>query len=436
MKPKPKILNNLRIINPSCSHDIIGSITIEDGRIKEIGERMNLGKDKIDQFEVYELEGKICTPGFFDIHVHLREPGFEAKETIESGTKAAVKGGFTTICSMPNTNPPADKASTLRYIKEKAIEAGNCHVLPIGCITKERKGQEIAEYGELKEAGAVGFSDDGDTVMNSEVMRRSLEYALNFDLPLLTHCEDEYLAGSGQINEGYYSTILGFNGIPNEAENIIINRDIRLANLTGARLHICHVSTREGVEIIREAKDKGLLVTAEACPHHFSLTHEKTLSFETFTKVKPPLRSDDDVKAIIEGLKDGSLDIIASDHAPHTRYEKEVEYDYAPFGISGIETALPVTLTYLYHNNVLSLREIIKKFTSNPAHLLGLDEPKIQVGAAADLTLIDLDKVKEVKSNEFLSLGKNNPYIGENLKGWPVMTIVNGEVKYFEEEVN
>ncbi|UMZ73874.1 dihydroorotase [Natranaerofaba carboxydovora] len=432
---KPKILNNVRIVDPSSSADFVGSVVIEKGRIKEINEGTEVNKDSTE-YEVYNLEGKVLAPGFIDMHVHLREPGFEAKETIESGTKAAVKGGFTSVCAMPNTDPPADKAATVKYIIEKAKEADNCHVLPIGCITKERKGEKIAEYGELKESGVVGLSDDGDTVMNSLVMRRSLEYAKNYDLPVLTHCEDEALVSKGQINEGYYSTILGLKGMPNEAEDIIVDRDIKLAALTGARLHICHISTREGVELIRKAKDKGLLVTAEVCPHHFSLTHEAVVSFDTSTKVKPPLRSEDDVEAIIEGLKDGIFDIIASDHAPHARHEKEVEYDYAPFGISGIETALPVTFTYLYHQKSLSLEQIIEKYTVNPAKALGLNIPSIEVGAVADLTVIDLDETKEVIKEDLTSIGKNNPYIGKELKGWPVMTMVEGEIKYIDEEVN
>ncbi len=432
MSQKPKILNNIRMIDPISSLDSIGSITIENGRIKEIGEVLDSDKKKGDQFEVYELNGALCAPGFLDIHVHLREPGFEAKETIESGTKAAVKGGFTTVCAMPNTDPPADKGTVISYVKEKAAEANNCNVLPIGCITKGRRGEEIAEYGELGEAGVVGISDDGDTVMNSEVMRRSFEYAINFDLPLLTHCEDEDLAKGGQINEGYYSTVLGLKGIPCEAEDIIINRDIELAWLTGAKLHICHVSTRNGVEIIRKAKEKGLNITAEACPHHFSLTDKMAMSFDTFSKVKPPLRSKEDVEEVIKGLQDDVLDVIASDHAPHARHEKEVEYDYAPFGISGIETMIPVTLTYLYHENLLNIQEIVKKFTANPANVLRLNEPRLQAGDVADLTLIDLDKVKEVKKMDFFSMGTNNPYIGQELKGWPVMTVVNGDIKYLD----
>lgn len=423
---KRLLLKNALIIDSVRHREFKGDILIENCKIKKVAEEIEIN-DR-EETRTIDLEGKVVTPGMIDMHVHLREPGEENKETIATGTKAAAYGGFTAIACMPNTYPAADNEATIELIKRRAEEAGNCRVLPVGCLTKERQGEIMAEYGFLKDAGVVALSDDGNSVMNSEVMRHCMEYATLYDLPVLSHCEDENLAEGGQIHEGYYSTILGLQGIPAAAEEIMIARDIALAELTGARLHICHISTKGGVELVRRAKEKGLKVTAEAAPHHFSLSDQETASYNTATKVNPPLRSEEHIQAVIAGLKDGTIDVIASDHAPHSREEKEVEYPFAPFGISGVETCLAVSLHYLYHTGKLSLRQLVEKFTTGPASVLGINIAGIEEGSLAHLTVFDPELVKEVNLKNWHSLGQNTPYAGKNLKGWPVMTIVGGKI--------
>ncbi|KUK36665.1 MAG: Dihydroorotase [Thermacetogenium phaeum] len=379
--------------------------------------------------EVLVVEGNYVFPGFIDIHCHLREPGEELKETILTGTRAAAKGGFTAVACMGNTKPPADNGAVVTYIKEKAQRA-SFPVYPIGCATKERKGEEPAEIGDLKEAGVVALSDDGDPIMNAEVLRRVMEYARMFELPVISHCEDKNLSGSGVMHEGYISTLLGLEGIPAAAEEVHVARDLILAAMTGVHLHVAHVSTAGSVHLIREAKKRGVSVTAEVTPHHLCLTAEAVRGYDTNTKVNPPLRTKDDIRALLEGLKDGTIDVIATDHAPHRREEKEVEYNYAPFGISGLETAVPLMWEYLVARKVLSPVELAKKMALNPARIIGLPDRVIKVGGEANITVVDPDLKRPVVTREFLSLGKNNPFEGRLLRGWPVLTMIRGEVRF------
>lgn len=417
------LLKNCRLIDPVANSEGTGDILIINDKIRTIAVGLKPGPDT----KVIDLEGKVVCPGFIDMHVHLRDPGYEAKETIATGTKAAAAGGFTTVVAMPNTKPAIDNETTVEYVKCKATKVGAIEVLPCAAITKGRKGEEIAEYGILKRAGAVAISDDGDSVSNPEVMRRAMEYSLLFNMPILSHSEDKDLS-SGSMHEGYYSTILGLKGIASVAEDVAVARDIALAEYTGAKLHISHISTAGAVDMVRVAKRKGLRVTAEATPHHFSLTDAEVVGYNTATKVNPPLRSEDHVEAVIAGLMDGTIDAIASDHAPHTSEDKNVEYDYAAFGISGIETSVAVSLHYLYHEKKMPLMKLIEKFTIKPASILEIEYQGLAPGAKANLTILDLDMVKKVDVNSFVSMGKNNPYHGKELKGWPVMTIYKGKI--------
>ena len=399
-------------------------ILIEGSKITAVSENLDCSG-----LEVLCLEGCYIFPGFVDMHCHLREPGEELKETILTGTRAAVKGGFTAVACMGNTKPPADSSAVITLIREKARQA-SVPVYPIGCATKEMAGKEPSEIGELVEAGAVALSDDGNSIMNGEVLRRVLEYGQMFDIPIISHCEDTDLSGNGVMNEGYYSTLLGLQGIPNASEDVHVARDLILAGLTGARLHIAHVSTAGSVALIREAKKRGIRVTAEVTPHHLCLTDEAVKSFDTNTKVKPPLRSREDQEALYEGLRDGTIDAIATDHAPHRRDEKETEYNVAPFGISGLETAVPLVWEHLVESKLLSPVELAQKMAWNPSRILGLPERVIKAGAEANITVIDPRFKLPVNVGEFVSLGKNSPFDGWVLRGWPVMTIVSGEIKY------
>jgi dihydroorotase len=375
--------------------------------------------------EVLAMEGCYIFPGFVDLHCHLREPGEELKETILTGTRSAARGGFSAVASMGNTNPPADSSSVISFIKDKAKEA-SFPVYPIACATKKREGEEPSEIGDLVEAGAVALSDDGNSIMNGEVLRRVMEYAQMFNIPVISHCEDMNLTGAGVMHEGMNSTLLGLDGIPSAAEDVHVARDIIIAELTGAHLHIAHVSTAGAVNLIRQAKRRGIHVTAEVTPHHLCLTDDAVKEFDTNVKVKPPLRTRDDVDALIEGLKDGTIDAIATDHAPHRRDEKEVEFNQAPFGISGLETAVPLVWEHLVESNILGVVELALKMAYNPAQILGLPERVIKVGTRANLTVIDPRQKKPVRVDEFLSLGKNSPFDGWVLRGWPVLTIANG----------
>lgn len=427
---KKLLIKGGKVVSPADDLNEELDLLVVDGKVTEVAEEIDA-----PEAEVIDATGKIVTPGLIDMHVHLREPGFEHKEDIKSGTESAAAGGFTSVACMPNTEPVVDNATVVNYINDKAKINAKVNVFPIGSITKGLEGKELAEIGFMKEAGIVAISDDGETVMNSELMKLALEYVKAFDLPVISHCEDKTLTENGVVHEGYYSTVTGLDAIPAAAEDIIVARDIRLAEMTGTPLHIAHVSTKRAVELVRDAKARGVQVTAEVTPHHFTLTDEAITTFDTNTKVNPPLRSSEDVTAIKEGLADGTIDVIATDHAPHAWEEKDVEYDYAPFGIAGLETALPLVITELVKPEVLSLEEAIEKLTINPAQILSLNKGRLTVGEDADITVIDLDQEYEVDANKFYSKGKNSPFIGEVLGGRAVATIVNGKLVMKNNEI-
>ncbi|MFZ7103703.1 MAG: dihydroorotase [Peptococcaceae bacterium] len=418
------LIKNGLVVDPSQNICEQLDIRVEDGVIKEIAKDLPLSAEA----KMIDGVNKVVVPGLIDIHVHLREPGQEHKETILTGCRAAARGGFTGIACMPNTQPVADTEGVLELIRARAKSYDLVNVYPIASITKGQEGKEIAEFAILQEHGAAALSDDGKTVKNSGVLRRALDYAKMLNLLVISHCEDDDLVGAGVMNEGLVSTGLGLAGIPKEAEEIIIDRDVRLAELTKSRIHIAHVTTRGGVEIIRRAKARGVKVTAEATPHHLTLNHEAVIGYNTSTKVNPPLRTQDDVQALIEALRDGTIDCIVTDHAPHAAEEKEVEYEYAPFGISGLETAVPLVWDKLYLQGHLSLLQLVKAMSTLPAQILGLDRGTLKKGKTADITIIDPGLTQKVNTKEFFSLGKNNPYDGWELKGWPVMTIKAGKI--------
>jgi dihydroorotase len=384
-------------------------------------------KDHDSDSRIIDAKGLYVLPGLIDMHVHLREPGFEYKETIKTGTRAASKGGFTTVCCMSNTYPVNDNASVTEFIIRKAAQEGYCTVLPIGAITKGQKGKELAEIGTMINEGCIAFSDDGHPVMNSLIMRRALEYSKTFDVPVISHCEDLTLSEGGVMNEGLMSVTLGLGGIPAEAEQIMVFRDILLAELTGGRLHIAHVSTEGSVILIRDAKKRGVNVTAETCPHYFSITEDAVKDFDSNAKVNPPLRTERDIKAIKEGLRDGTIDVIATDHAPHHRDEKLREFDMAPFGISGLETALSLSLR-LVEEGILTMNQLVEKMVLNPSRILRLNKGTFKVGANADIAIVDINKEYRVESERFVSKGKNTPFEGWVLKGMCFLTICKGKV--------
>jgi len=400
-----------------------------DGRkIIKIAE--NIAADTDGDCEVYDASGKYVFPGIIDMHVHLREPGFEGKEDIESGCKAAVAGGVTQVCCMPNTNPVCDNAVVVTYIKHRADEVNLCKVHPIGAITKGQRGESLSDIGAMKNAGAVALSDDGRSVKNSYIMRLAMEYASGFGLKCLCHCEDSDLVDGGVVNEGYNSTLTGLKGSPRAAEDIMIAREIALSESLGIPVHICHVSTYSGVELIRSAKARGVKVTAETCPHYFILTDDIITTYDTATKVNPPVREDKDRKAVIAGLSDGTLDCIVTDHAPHSVKDKQVEYNLAAFGISGIETSFALSYTYLVRSGIMSLSELSEKMSAAPARILGLDGGGLKAGAAADIFVADLGKKYKIDSSEFLSKGKNTPFNGFEVYGKVELTVVDGEIKF------
>jgi len=400
-------------------------LLIKDGKIVKIADMIPAdGSQEID------ANGKYVFPGLIDMHVHLRDPGYEYKEDIESGSKAAVKGGFTQICCMPNTNPITDNKVVVSYIKHRAKEVNLCKVHPVGAITKGSKGEQLAEIGEMKKAGAIAISDDGVAVKNSRLMRLAMEYASGFDIKCLCHCEDKDLVDGGVCNEGLSSTIAGLKGIPRAAEDICIARDLALAESLDVPVHICHVSTHSGVRLIRDAKRAGVKVTAETCPHYYAVTDEIITGFDTYTKVNPPIREEIDKQAILAGLQDGTLDCIVTDHAPHHQNDKNVEYNLAAFGISGIETSFGFAITYLYKAGVLTLPQLAEKMSAAPARILGLEGGEVAEGKVADLMIADLDDEWTVEPEKFVSKGKNNPFKGYKLFGTVKYTIVDGEIKY------
>ena len=403
----------------------VTDVLIDEGRVVAVGPRLNVpaGAAKID------ATGRLVLPGFVDLHVHFREPGFEYKESIQSGAAAAVAGGFTSVCCMPNTNPVNDNQAITEFILDRARAAGLANVFPVGAITKGSEGKELAEIGDLRRAGCLAISDDGKPVMNSLVMRRAMEYALAFDVPVVDHCEDLHLAEGGCMNEGAISTELGLPGIPAAAEDVMVARNVALAELTGARLHLAHISTEGSVRMVREAKSRGLKVTAEACPHHFTITEEVVRGYNTYAKMNPPLRTWKDVQAIKEGLRDGTIDVIATDHAPHASQEKQLGFTEAPFGIVGLETALSLTFA-LVEEGVLSLESAVDKLSAAPAKVFGLAKGTLAVGADADVAIVDQLEQWEVDPAKFFSKSRNTPFAGWKVKGRVRTTIVGGRVVF------
>ncbi len=402
-----------------------GDILADGGKIIKIGQGLEDAGA-----EVVDARGLHVFPGLIDMHVHLREPGFEYKEDIASGSAAAVHGGFTQVCCMPNTQPVCDNAAVVGYIVARSKEVGLCKVRPIGAITKGEAGESLAEMGKMKDAGAVAVSDDGRPVSDARMMRLAIEYASDFGLLCLSHCEDKSLVDGGVVNEGYNSTLAGLKGIPRAAEEIMLAREIILAETLGKRVHICHVSTKGGVQLLREAKARGVRVTAETCPHYFMLTDDVIVTYDANTKVNPPIREAEDVAAIREGLRDGTLDCIVTDHAPHHRDEKSGEYNLAAFGISGIETSFSLSYTALVKSGVLTLEQLADRMSAAPARILGLEGGSLKEGGVADIMLADLDEKYTIDPKDFLSKGKNTPFAGREVYGRVKCTIVDGNIKY------
>jgi dihydroorotase len=426
------LIHNGYVIDPSQGINTGKNVLVEDGRVVGLPGH----SDPIPEgAEVFDATGLVVAPGFIDMHVHLREPGHEYKETIRSGAAAAVAGGFTTVCAMPNTSPINDSAAVTRFVIEQAERAGLANVFPIGAITKNSDGSELAEMGEMKDAGIVAVSDDGRPVPNAGMMRRAMEYARGFDLPVIDHCEDKSLARGGVMHEGHWSLVLGMRGMPAAAEEVDAERNCLLARLTGARVHLAHVSTRGAVEAIRRAKDEGLPVTCEAAPHHWTLTHEAVQNYDTNTKTSPPLRSHDHVEAILEGLRDGTIDAIASDHAPHHADEKALEYDQAPFGIIGLETSVGLAMERLVNCGFVSLERLVELCATNPARILQLEgRGTLRREAHADLTIIDPEMAWTFDVSRSKSKSRNTPFDGFSFRGGTVATIVAGRVVYLHPD--
>jgi dihydroorotase len=414
------VIRNGRIIDPASQRDEVGDLFIVDGKIA--------AKAKGLDADVIDATGLVVAPGLIDLHVHLREPGFGWKETIETGARAAAAGGFTTIVCMPNTSPAADSPGTIAWIRDRAAEVACVNVLPAGAISKGLMGEELAPIGSLKQAGVVAITDDGRCVQNNELMRRAVEYARMVGVPVLDHCQDYNLVGNGVVHEGYWSTLLGLPGWPSAGEEAIVMRNVMLAELCDHQVHCQHISAAGSVRILREARARGVKVSGEVCPHHIALTDDAIQNFDTNCKMNPPLRAKEDVAALLEGIADGTLDILCSDHAPHAQFEKEVEFDAAPFGIVGLETELGLFIDLLVHKTkTIDLPRLIEMFTVNPARLLQLEAGTLSVGRAADVTLIDPKLEWTVDSSAFQSMSCNTPFDSWKLKGRAVRTIVGGK---------
>jgi len=422
----PFLITGARVIDPSRNTDGIADVLVVEGRIDAVGRNVSAEA----QVRRIDGSGMVVAPGLIDLHVHLREPGQEHMETIATGAAAAVAGGFTGICPMPNTDPVIDNQAAVGFVVRQAIRAGTARVYPIGCISLGQKGQQLAEFGEMVGAGAVAVSDDGKPVVSSQLMRTALEYALTFGIPVADHCEDPTLSAGGAMHEGIVATRLGLKGIPAAAEEIMVARDIILAELTGGHVHLCHRSTRGSVALIRRAKETGVRVTAEATPHHFSLTHDACEGYNTNAKMNPPLREDADREAIRQGLRDGTLDCIASDHAPHHYDTKQREFDEAPNGIVGLETALGVGIRDLVTPGLMTLPELIARMSTIPARIFRLPGGTLAVGAPADLCMFDPTRRWEVRAGDLHSKSANSPYLGETLIGQTVLTAVGGRIVF------
>jgi dihydroorotase len=448
------LLTGGRVVDPANHFDSLADVLIIDGKISAVGKKISAPKG----IEVFDARGKIVSPGLIDLHVHLREPGQTAKENLATGTAAAARGGFTSVVCMPNTSPTIDNSGTVALIRERAAQEGVVNVFVTGSITKNIAGEELAQIGSLKKAGIVAITDDGHCVQNNELMRRACEYAKMFNLPVMDHCQDYSLVTDGVMHEGYWSTALGLRGWPSAGEEMIVARNILLAELTGAKIHCQHLSAAGSVALLRAAKKRGVPISGEACPHHFILTDAAVAGSEKFWandgkiladtqtdelpawpaydtnfKMNPPLRTARDREAILEGLADGTIEILCSDHAPHCDYEKEVEFDYAPFGITGLETELALSLMQLVHTKRISLADMIAKFTVNPSRLLNLDKGTLSVGADADVTVFDPDGEWIFRAEDSASKSKNSPFSGWKLKGKAVATIVSGKNVFSEE---
>jgi len=419
------LIKNGRVIDPSQAIDQVGDLLIEDGKVRQIGPIRNPHVDR-----VIDAAGLIVCPGLIDMHVHFREPGHEEEETIASGAAAAVAGGFTSVATMPNTHPPLDNEAGIEFVYRQAARANLCNVYPIGCITKERAGKELAEMGQMVRAGAVAFSDDGDGVADASVCQRAMQYAAMFSRPIIEHCEDRALAGGGVMNGGATALRLGLPGAGSTAEIIMLQRDLVLAENSGARLHAAHISTAGAVELVRQAKSRGIRVTAEVSPHHLTLTEECCAQYDSNYKMSPPLRTGADVEACVKGLCDGTIDCLATDHAPHSAEEKELEFVYAPFGIIGLESALAVYVKALIEPGRIDWPELIRRMTINPANILSLPKGTLKPDADADVTLIDPNARWTIHADQFASRSRNCPFNGWEVRGRAVMTLVGGQVKH------
>jgi dihydroorotase len=423
---RPVLIRGGRVIDPSRGADEISDLLLADGKVEAVGR--DLGRP--DGATVIEAAGTVVAPGLIDLHVHLREPGQEDVETVASGAMAAAAGGFSAVCAMPNTDPVTDNQAAVGFIVSQAQRAGKARVYPIGAVSLGQKGQQLAEFGELVGAGAVAVSDDGKPVVSSHLMRTALEYARTFGIPVADHCEDPTLSAGGAMHEGLVSTRLGLKGIPAAAEEIMVARDILLAELTGGHVHLCHLSTLGSVELVRRAKEKGLKVTAEACPHHFSLTHEACEGYDTNAKMNPPLREPEDREAIRQGLRDGTIDVICTDHAPHHYDAKEREFDDAPNGIIGLETALGLAITELVETGLLTLANLVERMSVMPARIFSLPGGSLGRGAPADVVVFDPKAKWVVRPDEFFSKSRNTPFGGRELRGRAMATIVRGQVVF------
>ncbi|HVT41262.1 MAG TPA: dihydroorotase [Gemmatimonadaceae bacterium] len=421
---RPILLTGGRLLDPSSGLDAAGDLLIQGGRIEGVGGKIGVPDDA----EVVDCAGQVVSPGFIDVHCHLREPGREDVETVASGARAAAAGGFTAVCAMPNTDPVTDNQAAVGFVLKQGRAAGAARVYPIGAISIGQKGENLAEFGEMVGAGAVAVSDDGRPVVSAQLMRTALEYARTFGIPVADHCEDPTLAAGGAMNEGLVSARLGLKGIPTEAEEIMAIRDILLARRTGGHVHLCHMSTRGSVELIRWGKDRGINVTAEACPHHLSLTEAEVEGYATNAKMNPPLRSAADVEAVRGAVKDGTIDVIATDHAPHHYDEKEREFADAPNGIIGFETALAVNITWLVKSGIISLATLVEKMSCAPARIFHLEGGTLKRGAVADVTVFDPAREWTVDPSTFRSKGRNTPYGGRVLTGWVGCTVVDGRI--------